>query len=1039
MKKRNPINPRDMPEKVRGKNSKLKNENRIKVIEELPKSTRFKDNSQALDNQGVKEDNLKKDSFKDPLKKENYRETKEENKTSDSFNIKEKTPKEKRQRKMAERIFEENRIDENQNIESNEEKTYVEEENPLSNKEDWVEEYIESSTQAYIPQVQQEDSLPVFSLPKLGLGMRPSKKKKEDQRIEGKNTFKRGTNQQTQEPSIRDKKDFLPIEKMSKSQRQKKQAERTFRSYEEENKEAIQEKNYPIKPVNNFDGAKSFQGKNFKQPNESKENKEVLEDGSIGSSYRNFREKSSRQRVGNVKENTLKTDSIKKKRTTKFQKEVRSPQEGNSQSSSEIYDPLGKDMDNDGVIDRYDVDFRDSDVSYRHKERVDVKENQAINLQSIKEKRNYRNKPLGKENILANEKIKNKKLKKTLVEKQSPKLRKTKGKEVFLKGESQNFYRKENQDKLKNKMDFIRKLPIGKEKKEDIEKTRSNFIGEEELTRKKKTSVKEIETSKESKKSKVEEKGQKDLNKDLAKNKKSKKFQLEKEVRESKFHNKEKKISKLYKKKEKAEKKLLKDEKKADSKLDSPAILATSLTANYLYSGKEDNAGIDAAYKLTRGSELSLRKMRRDRRKKPFKTRKILGKLDKKIHKREEKLLFQKNFEDLKKTSAYQKTNSLNRFFMKKRFQRSFRNKTNESLSKRIKKSFSSGAKKVTDFIKNGGYKKVFLALGIIGLFFVLFQMGSNMATMTAGFASNITTTTYLSDEGVLSDVNNEFLSYENALQDEIDSLSSYHPGYDEYRVKGDTVGHDVHELFSYLTARFGEIKSVDKIKGELKRLFNQMYKKDYSVKTITKYDSEGEPYSYRIFTLTLSKKTIDEVAREAFKDYETNLAHYEALLSAQGNMASIFGSGNGDLSEILDNPNFGNPGIAFDNASVKTLFNEAEKHIGKKYVFGASGPKNFDCSGFVCWSFTKSGVRNMPRTTAWLIYKNYCNPISPSEAKAGDIIFFQGTYKSGTPISHVGIYAGNGMMIHAGDPIQYTSINSKYWKNHFYAFGRPR
>ena len=236
MKKRNPINPRDMPAKVRGKNSKLKNENRIKVIEELPKSTRFKDNSQALDNQGVKEDNLKKDSFKDPLKKENYRETKEENKTSDSFNIKEKTPKEKRQRKMAERIFEENRIDENQNIESNEEKTYVEEENPLSNKEDWVEEYIESSTQAYIPQVQQEDSLPVFSLPKLGLGMRPSKKKKEDQRIEGKNTFKRGTNQQTQEPSIRDKKDFLPIEKMSKSQRQKKQAERTFRSYEEENK-----------------------------------------------------------------------------------------------------------------------------------------------------------------------------------------------------------------------------------------------------------------------------------------------------------------------------------------------------------------------------------------------------------------------------------------------------------------------------------------------------------------------------------------------------------------------------------------------------------------------------------------------------------------------------------------------------------------------------------------------------------------------------------------------------------------------------------
>ena len=633
---------------------------------------------------------------------------------------------------MAERIFEENRIDTNQNIESKEMESFSTG-NPLSYEEDKFEEYIGSSSQAYMPQVQQEDSLPVFSLPKLGLGIRPSKKKKEDQRIEGKNTFKRDTNQKVQEPHINDRKDFLPNEKISKSQRQKKQAERTFRSYEEENKEAIQEKNYHIKPVNNFDGAKILQGKSFKQPNESKENKEVLGDGSTGNSHGNFREKSSRLRVDRAKENTLQTDSIKKKRITKFQKEVRSPQEGNSQSPSEIYDPLGKDMDNDGVIDRYDVDFRDSDVSYSYKERKAPKENQRTDYQVIKENRNYRNKPLGKEKPLTNKAIKNKKLKKTLVEKQSPQLRKAKGKEAFLKGGSQNFYRAEDQEKLKNKTDFNRKLPVGEEKKRGPRENKVKLYRGGKTHRKKKTNVEEIETSKESKKSKAEEKGQKGLNKDLTKNKKSKKFQSEKEVGESKFHNREKKTSKLYKKKEKTEKRLLKDEKKAESKLDSPVILATSLTANYLYSGKEDNAGIDAAYKLTRGTELSLRKMRRDRRKKPFKTRKKLGRLDKKIHKREEKLLFQKNFEDLKKTSAYQKTNPLNRFFMKKRFQRSFRNKTKESLSKRIKKSFSSGAKKVTDFLKNGGYKKVFLALGIIGLFFVLFQMGSNMATMTAG------------------------------------------------------------------------------------------------------------------------------------------------------------------------------------------------------------------------------------------------------------------------------------------------------------------
>ena len=135
----------------------------------------------------------------------------------------------------------------------------------------------------------------------------------------------------------------------------------------------------------------------------------------------------------------------------------------------------------------------------------------------------------------------------------------------------------------------------------------------------------------------------------------------------------------------------------------------------------------------------------------------------------------------------------------------------------------------------------------------------------------------------------------------------------------------------------------------------------------------------------------------------------------------------------------FGNrPSLSFDDETVKKLFKEAEKHVGKRYVFGANGPRNFDCSSFVCWSFTHSGVRKMPRTTAYRIYKDYCNPIRPDEAKPGDIIFFHSTYTPcPEPISHVGIYAGNGMMLHAGDPIQYTSI--KHWKNHFYAYGRPK
>ena len=130
-------------------------------------------------------------------------------------------------------------------------------------------------------------------------------------------------------------------------------------------------------------------------------------------------------------------------------------------------------------------------------------------------------------------------------------------------------------------------------------------------------------------------------------------------------------------------------------------------------------------------------------------------------------------------------------------------------------------------------------------------------------------------------------------------------------------------------------------------------------------------------------------------------------------------------------------PPDAYDDASVQALMEEAAKYLGFPYVWGGSSPStSFDCSGFVCWVFTNSGVHNLPRTTAQGIY-DQCTPVSASDAKAGDIIFFTGTYNSAGAVSHVGIYCGNGTMIHCGDPISYASINSPYWQSHFYSFGR--
>lgn len=133
----------------------------------------------------------------------------------------------------------------------------------------------------------------------------------------------------------------------------------------------------------------------------------------------------------------------------------------------------------------------------------------------------------------------------------------------------------------------------------------------------------------------------------------------------------------------------------------------------------------------------------------------------------------------------------------------------------------------------------------------------------------------------------------------------------------------------------------------------------------------------------------------------------------------------------------YGGGGASYDDETVQRLFEEAEKYLGMPYVWGGSSPAtSFDCSGFVSYVFTNSGVYNIGRQTAQGIY-DLCAPISPEEAKPGDIIFFTGTYDAGVPVSHLGIYAGDGQMIHCGDPIQYTSINSSYWQSHFYGFGR--
>ena len=217
-----------------------------------------------------------------------------------------------------------------------------------------------------------------------------------------------------------------------------------------------------------------------------------------------------------------------------------------------------------------------------------------------------------------------------------------------------------------------------------------------------------------------------------------------------------------------------------------------------------------------------------------------------------------------------------------------------------------------------------------------------------------------------------------------------------------------------------------------------------YRTETDTWTDEDGNthtdtyevPYEYYILHVQLQNKTLPAVVDSLLDAEQKEI--YGITLELKGNKPylwdDIYTSGGGSYDPGSD---YTIPGEALSDPAFAALISEAEKYLGWPYVWGGSSPStSFDCSGFVCWVYTASGVHNLPRTTATGIF-NQCSYVSPADAKPGDLIFFTKTYACDGPVSHVGIYVGGGMMIHAGDPIKYASINTSYWQEHFYAFGR--
>lgn len=360
-------------------------------------------------------------------------------------------------------------------------------------------------------------------------------------------------------------------------------------------------------------------------------------------------------------------------------------------------------------------------------------------------------------------------------------------------------------------------------------------------------------------------------------------------------------------------------------------------------------------------------------------------------------------------------------------------------------------------------HSHIIIGIAAVGLLvLVIAGSVSSCSVLINGGGNVVLGTSYTAEDEDLKGVETDYTKLEDELRKQIDRIETDHPGYDEYRYNLAEIGHNPYELASLLTVEF-ENYTRSQVQARLQSIFEAQYelkleeKVEIRTRKETRVGYRYNPitgtghtytyqvtvqYEYKILNVTLLNRGVDYVARNSGLT-DDQLQRYEVTLECQGNRDDLFAGiafatpdGAGSSGEYQD---YDIPGEALTDEKFRKMITEAEKYLGYPYVWGGSSPStSFDCSGFVSWVINHCGNGwNVGRQTAnGLMGK--CDIIPKSEAKPGDLIFFQKTYNT-SGASHVGIYVGNGMMIHCGNPISYASIETNYWRQHYYCMGRIR
>lgn len=497
------------------------------------------------------------------------------------------------------------------------------------------------------------------------------------------------------------------------------------------------------------------------------------------------------------------------------------------------------------------------------------------------------------------------------------------------------------------------------------------------------------------------------------------------------------------------------------SPADRPVREVAAAVHGKIHEVEKENSGVEGAHKTEKFAEkaggYAKRKLKEGYRSHKLKPYRAAAKAETATQKANTNYLYQKTLRENPELT----TNPLSRFYQKRKIKRQYAKdlrsgakaagKAGSTANNARKATQKAGAAtgKTTDFIARH-WKGILTVGAVLLLLVVIFTGLSSCSTMLQGGVSSILGTSYTAEDRDIQGAEADYKALEADLRAEIDNIESTHPGYDEYQYHLDEIGHDPFSLASYLTAKLYDYTR-EEAQTELQALFELQYTLTlreeveirYRTETSTSTDPEtGEtttetkevPYEYYILHVTLTNKNLSALAGELLTSEEKE--RFDVYMETKGNKPDVFGE-NIYVPGGGQHPDYEIPPDALSDERFTAMIGEAEKYLGYPYVWSGSSPStSFDCSGFVCWVINKSGAGSIGRTTAQGIF-NYTTSIAPSEANPGDIIYFTGTYDSGSAVSHVGIYVGNGMMIHCGNPIQYASVNTPYWQQHFYSYGR--